>query len=105
MYSKELNCYLYKLNKADHKRLNKHGWVNDGIGDGFVNTTKQSDSQIPIGLSPTLIIDDKGYEFVVQYYSGCFYPIWRRVRRLGDKVINFRFAYKLKNNIVERIKL
>jgi hypothetical protein len=69
----------YQLSKADWNKLNKLGLVN-GAGNGFANTTDKFDNNIWCNShTPThLHIKGNQYTFIVQYVSGCFYPIWRK---------------------------
>ena len=71
----------FKLTKTDWGKLGRLNLTDGSIGNGFANTTKNFDSSIICSSSyPTYIkLEGPKYVFKVQYFSGCFYPIWQKV--------------------------
>lgn len=84
--NKQYTMETYKLTKADWNKLNKLGLVDDGIGNGFANTTDKFDDNITCNsVAPTYVYVEGGkFTFMVQYVSGCFYPVWHKT--FTDKV-------------------
>ena len=69
-----------KLSKKDWQILNDLGIIR-GKGDGFANTTKLTDDSINISKYYTtyIRIGKNKTIYEVRYYSGCFYPLWKKV--------------------------
>ena len=74
-----MNIKELELSKVNWNQLNEFGLV-EGQGNGFANTTPKADD---LGISkyrPTFIkLKGKQTVYLVQYYSGCFYPMWYKV--------------------------
>jgi len=69
----------YQLTKADWKKLENANLTDGGIGNGFANTTDHFDNNILCSKHRPTFIVIKNTIFIVQYYSGCFYPCWLKV--------------------------
>lgn len=69
-----------ELTKSEWEQLIEYGLV-DCPKNGFANTTKKADDLNIGAYSNTLVrLKGKSTLFVVRYYSGCFYPLWYKVK-------------------------
>lgn len=87
---------LYKNNLITALGINT--WTNKEFKDlnGYVSTTKFADKmQISRSWSCNIWIGRSLYS--VQYYSGCFYPLWTKGCSYKDSDIYYRLDNKTKS--------
>lgn len=85
-----------ELTKKDWLKLNELGIVN-GDGNGFANTTKMTDEIVKISVHRDTIIklQKSNVLYKVRYYSGCFYPLWYKVKHItGNPEIGYFYEFK-----------
>ncbi|WIC41392.1 hypothetical protein MA9V1_128 [Chryseobacterium phage MA9V-1] len=80
-----MKVYTKQLTKRHWDSLREYGLIDAGEGNGFANTTKLFDKEI--GASSIIkYVVIKRTVYLVQYVSGCFYPVWT----IFDYTTNFK---------------